>query len=289
VTTQEALLKIGGSTADAVAGVLQTLIGGLPVEKGAVTVVPAGAEPLENVDAPAVAAKVSYVDGVSGGNVLVLSRRGVRRLAAAMMGQENPEGEEDGELSELELSAVGEALNQMMASAAVATSGVLGEEVEISPPEVWQVATPDGVRDLDRTPYATHVSFNALGESCRLVQLVPNAFVVRMTSALEQLEATLVNDLKAERGSLAGESIRDISVRVWAELGRTRMPIARAVGLPGGAVVKLDRGADEPVDLYVNGRRFAAGVLVVEDGEWAVRVEEILAEALTSTSEGGDS
>ena len=110
-----------------------------------------------------------------------------------------------------------------------------------------------------------------------------------MTSALEQLEATLVNDLKAQHGALPDESIRDISVRVWAELGRTRMPIARAVGLPGGAVVKLDRGADEPVDLYVNGRRFAVGVLVVEDGEWAVRVEEILAEALTSTSEGGDS
>jgi flagellar motor switch protein FliN/FliY len=67
------------------------------------------------------------------------------------------------------------------------------------------------------------------------------------------------------------------------------MPIACAVGLPGGAVVKLDRGADDYVDLYVNGRRFAAGVLVVEDGEWAVRVEEILAGATTSTSEGGGS
>ena len=55
-------------------------------------------------------------------------------------------------------------------------------------------------------------------------------------------------------------------MRVWAELGRARMPSAQIVGLPAGAVVELDRQADEPIDLYVNGRRFATGRLVVVDG-----------------------
>ena len=44
-----------------------------------------------------------------------------------------------------------------------------------------------------------------------------------------------------------------------------------------GAVVELNRSADEPIDLYVNGRRFATGRLMVVDGaDWAVRIESIL-------------
>ena len=45
-------------------------------------------------------------------------------------------------------------------------------------------------------------------------------------------------------------TIRDIPVRVSIELGRTSMPLARAVGLAPGAVVELDRGADDQVDLW---------------------------------------
>ena len=55
------------------------------------------------------------------------------------------------------------------------------------------------------------------------------------------------------------------------------MPSAEIVGLPAGAVVELNRQADEPIDLYVNGRRFATGRLMVVDGaDWAVRIETIL-------------
>ena len=51
---------------------------------------------------------------------------------------------------------------------------------------------------------------------------------------------------------------------------------ADVVGLPHGAVVELDRAPDEPIDLFVNGRRFATGRLVVVDGDWAVRIESVL-------------
>ena len=69
------------------------------------------------------------------------------------------------------------------------------------------------------------------------------------------------------------------------------MGVAKAVGLPPGAVVELDKSADDPVDLYVNGKRFATGRLLSGlDGEWAVRVERVIAvPALETiiTSEGG--
>jgi flagellar motor switch protein FliN/FliY len=79
-------------------------------------------------------------------------------------------------------------------------------------------------------------------------------------------------DDAADRLSLAG-----VRVRVWAELGRAQMPTAQAVRLPAGTVVELDCAADEPIDLYVNGRRFATGRLMVVDGDWAVKIETILA------------
>jgi flagellar motor switch protein FliN/FliY len=72
--------------------------------------------------------------------------------------------------------------------------------------------------------------------------------------------------------------LRDVTVRVWAELGRARLPVGRAAGLGPGSVVELDREVDEPVDVYANGRRIGTGrLLLVEGGEWAVQLEQVSA------------
>jgi flagellar motor switch protein FliN/FliY len=278
VTTDEALLKLGESTGDAVADVLRMFCADA-VERSRPSVIPTGTLPLQGIPLPAVAASVSYVDGVTGGNIFVTTRRGVQRLAAAMMGMDPDESAEAEELSELELSAVGEAMNQMMAAAAAATSTVLGQGVEIGPPESRFFATPDEAGDAyEVTPHMNSVPFTVLGEPGRLVQLVPNAFIVRMTRALEDLEAETAAGTAAggSDGGVPTETLRQVPVRVWAELGRARMPIGAAVGLPPGAVVDLDSAPDDPVELYVNGRHLGSGRLLLIDNEWAVRVDEIL-------------
>ena len=113
---------------------------------------------------PAIAADVSYVDGVTGGNVMVIGIEGARRLAAAMMGVDPNAVEAGGELSELEFSAVGEAMNQMMSAAAMATSKVLDEEVEIAPPDVRHLATlEDAGGRWDHPGHATAVTFTFCG------------------------------------------------------------------------------------------------------------------------------
>ncbi|HWT24787.1 MAG TPA: FliM/FliN family flagellar motor switch protein [Solirubrobacteraceae bacterium] len=282
MTTDDALVKLGQSTVEAVSGVLEMFAPG-QIQTGDVTVVAADRHPLEGVPVPAVATMVSYVDGVTGGNLFVMTVDGARRLAAAMMGTEPDETAGAAELSELELSAVAEAMNQMMASAAGATSAVLGTEVEIGVPETRTFMTADeAIAAYAPTPHATRGAVSVCGEPCRLVQLVPNAFVVRMTRALDEISAEVpVPDGGRGRGGAGAgagtPSLAGIPVRVWAELGRAQMPSAQVVGLPTGAVVELDRQADEPVDLYVNGRRFATGRLVVADGaDWAVRIEHVL-------------
>jgi flagellar motor switch protein FliN/FliY len=278
MTTDEALVKLGQSTSEAICGVLEMFAPG-QITPGEVAVVASGKHPLEGIPVPAVATMVSYIDGVTGGNLFVMTVEGARRLAAAMMGAE-PDGEPGAELSELELSAVAEAMNQMMASAAGATSAVLGTEVEIDVPETRTFNSAEQAIDAYAlTPHATRSAISVCGEPCRLVQLVPNAFVVRMSGALDELGAELApaTDAGAARGGEAGTpSLAGITVRVAAELGRAKMASAEIVGLPAGAVVELNRQADQPIDLYVNGRRFATGRLMVVDGsDWAVRIETI--------------
>lgn len=79
-------------------------------------------------------------------------------------------------------------------------------------------------------------------------------------------------------GSTEGRAIlRSIFVRVWAELGRTHLPLRGAVELAPGAVVELDQAAEAPVELFVNGLCFANGTLVVTpDGGWGVQVAQLV-------------
>jgi flagellar motor switch protein FliN/FliY len=286
----DALMRLGASTAEAVAKALDAICAA-PVERGEVSVVPADESPFNGfafADGPAVAVSVHYVDGVTGGNVLLMSLRAARALAGAMGGG-SPEAADDAPPTELELSAVAEAANQMFAAAASATGVVLGQIVEIAPPDTRVLDDVAAAREaFDATPHAVSATFRVYGEPCRLVQLVPNAFVVRMTRALdEQGTEQLSGDAGLSALGIAGradaggeraldEALRDIRVRVWAELGRTRVSLGAAPQLPPGAVLELDRKADDPVDLYVNGLRFGSGRLVLTDeGEWALRLEEV--------------
>jgi flagellar motor switch protein FliN/FliY len=168
-------------------------------------------------------------------------------------------------------------MNQMMSAAAMATSKVLDEEVEIAPPDVRQLDSSDkGGEGWEHPGHATAVTFSFCGAPCLLVQLVPNAFIVRMTRALDEMT-------ESHDDAPLGDALRDISVRVWAELGRTRMPSGRIVALPAGAVVELDREVEAPIDLYADGMRFATGRLMVcEDGSLAVRVESVLGSTQSS-------
>ena len=93
-----------------------------------------------------------------------------------------------------------------------------------------------------------------------------------MTEEFSPMDA-LQHDQELEPGSLL-----DMPLRVWAEIGRARMPAAFVVGMPHGAIIDLDTAPDDPAELFVNGRHFGTGRLILVDGEWALRVESLDAE-----------
>jgi flagellar motor switch protein FliN len=268
--------SLGESTAEAVERALQNAypgaarVGAVVAGQGAEQ---AGEQAVHGLSVPAVCAEVSYVDGVTGGNVFLLPVEGARRLAAAMGAEHDAGSAEGAELTEIELSAVGEAMNQMMSAAALATSSVLGQEVEISPPQIRVVTTEAEAAEVLRASAAPHVltvSFTVADVSARLIQLVPNAFVVRMDRALEAQTTEYTT-------APLGAALHAVPVRVWAELGRARMPAGTSLDLPTGSVVELDREVEDPVDLYVDGLHFATGRLrVAEDGSLQLEVEQVL-------------
>jgi flagellar motor switch protein FliN len=291
ITPAQALMRLAASTAEAVAQVLDMYAPGL-AERGQVTVLPDSSTAFSTLPFGAVAASVSYVDGVTGANVFVMPPKGAQALATAMgvpPSEEEPEEGKTLELTELELSAVSEASNQMMAAAASAISVVLGEEVEISVPDTRVIDDTDAALDRYGTaPHATSATFMIGGEKCMLIQLVPSAFVVRMARAIDEMmdhnadgdapagEFQGEHEVMPTEGVALVDALTNVRVRVWAELGRTRLPLGHALGLPLGAVVDLDCAADAPVDLYVNGLRFAQGqLLVTDEGEWAVCLDKL--------------
>lgn len=70
--------------------------------------------------------------------------------------------------------------------------------------------------------------------------------------------------------------VLDLRLPVVIELGRTRMLIKDIVELSPGSVIELNKLVGEPVDLFVNGKRFAQGEVVVIDENFGVRVTELV-------------
>jgi flagellar motor switch protein FliN/FliY len=289
LSQRQALTQLGAATAEAVARALELLAPGV-VQRGEMTVIPDGSSPFTGLPEPALAASVSFVDGVRGANIFLMSQPCARALAGAM----GVPAEPDGPLSELEMSAIGEAANQTLAAAAAATSVVIGQEIEISPPDVRLLPAAAQIRDTyGQAPYSASTTFTIAGESCRLIQLVPSAFVVRMARAIEERSFEVAEEAPGaggheppENGPISlGEALSGTCLRVWAELGRAEMALGGALELNAGALIELDRTAEAPVDLFVNGLCFGHGrLLITEDGEWAIEVESVTHASLRQTA-----
>jgi flagellar motor switch protein FliN/FliY len=72
------------------------------------------------------------------------------------------------------------------------------------------------------------------------------------------------------------ERLTDVTVELAVEVGRTYMTLGEALALGPGSVVTLERLADKPVDLLINGRPIARGEVVVIDEQFGLRLTEVI-------------
>lgn len=100
---------------------------------------------------PCVFIQIKYTKGLDGTNILVLREHDVKVITDLMMGGDGTNTE--GELGELHLSAISEAMNQMMGSASTSLSTMLGSLIDISPPEASLVNLTEYHDGKDISPF----------------------------------------------------------------------------------------------------------------------------------------
>ncbi len=183
---QDALGEIGNITFGSAATALSTLLGKkVDITTPKVDVI--FREQLHNeFPKPHVAVHVNYVDGFHGINLLVIKTRDAQIIADLMMGGDgtNPAGE----LNEIHISAVQEAMNQMMGSSATSMSTIFNRFVNISPPgiDIMDLAN-GGMETLPNEEVYIKVSFRmVIGDliDSSIMQLLPVKFASDMVSTL---------------------------------------------------------------------------------------------------------
>lgn len=77
-------------------------------------------------------------------------------------------------------------------------------------------------------------------------------------------------------GEINLDALMDVPVTLSVEIGRSKLPIKQLISLNQGSVVELERGVNEPLDLMVNGTLIARGEVVVVDGQFGLRLIDIV-------------
>ena len=91
---------------------------------------------------PAIGIEIQYIEGLDGSNLLVMKSKDIRAIVSQIL-SEDGEGEDD-ELNEMHMSAISEIMNQMMGASSTALSTFLGNSINISTPNQFDIKDMNG-------------------------------------------------------------------------------------------------------------------------------------------------
>ncbi len=137
---------------------------------------------------PSVLINITYKVGIEGVNFLILHENDVKIITDLMMGNDGTNT--SSELNDLHISAISEAMNQMIGSSSTSLSEMLGKKIDISPPEAFhdKISELDynqfGVDDNDRV---VRISFRmTVGDliDSEIMQVLPLEVAKQMVSTL---------------------------------------------------------------------------------------------------------
>ena len=111
-------------------------------------------ELLANYEKPCVFIQIYYTAGLDGNNILIMKEKDVKIITDLMMGGDG--SATDGELTDLHLSAICEAMNQMMGSSSTSMSAMLNKKIDISPPTASLVDLSTIMEASDIAEFLTH-------------------------------------------------------------------------------------------------------------------------------------
>jgi len=297
----------------------------------------------DEFEIPNIALEVKYTSGIVGENLLVMKVTDAYIIANLMMGGDGNVPDTPTELSEIEVSAVAEAMNQMIGSAATSMATMFMREVNISPPlsKIWTEATSSLSDNIEGDEPIVKVSFSlTVGNliDCNIMQILPIATAKKIVSIMMgQEEPEQQSQVSSEAAYSQAEPksmhhqqqppqqdvqyqmsqsqpiyekpvemhrppvevqqanfqplvqaqpsqgmpknidlILDVPLEISVVLGRTKKNIKDILSLGTGSLIELDKLAEEPVEILVNGKKVAYGEVVVVDENFGVRITSIV-------------
>ena len=140
--------------------------------------------------APLVVVRVEYTEGLLGSNMIVLKESDVMSITDLMMGGDGTNI--DGDITELHLSAISEAMNQMIGNASTSLSNIFEKKIDISPPNAMSVKINDGsmllhIINIEPEEKVAVVSFEMIVEGLldtRIMQILPITFAKDLINQL---------------------------------------------------------------------------------------------------------
>ena len=286
--------KTGGAFAESMASVFSMLTGrefqlkaapGELLEPAAVAALHEGT---------AVLVKANYQKGLSGTLIFSLPLKEGTMLVDLMLGGEGASADE---LVGDSKDALAETFNQVMGSANQTLSDLAGETFAIANVEILAVAP-------EAAAFAEHLgqgSFQDIALATTQDTLSTTIHILFPDLLLQQLKRKLgfgeVPAVPAQAAAPATpptaparqapvatgpthdagnlELLLDIQLPVVVRMGQTEMQMGELLKLTPGSILELNRSADAPVELLVNGKLIAKGEVVVVDGNFAFRITEI--------------
>ncbi len=311
----------------------------------------------EGFETPNIVLDIEYIAGIVGRNILIIKTYDGLVISNLMMGGDGKVTDVH-ELSELEISAVSEAMNQMIGSAATSMATMFGKKVDISPPTA-KVVKDSSIPISDAIPEdepIVKVSFKmTIGDivDSNIMQIFPirtakNIVAIMTGEDVEQdvpqvqpeepkKETILSKEIQPEPESqpqqyqeaqmqqpqytqqpqmqqqpqmyggqpqMYGQPVEvhqaafaplsqqgtvppiknidlimDVPLDISVVLGRTKKSIQDILNLGAGSLIELQKLAEEPVEILVNGKQIALGEVVVVDENFGVRITSIVSDA----------
>ena len=177
----------------------------------------------EAYEKPCVFIRIGYTVGLEGSNILVLKEQDVKIITDLMMGGDGTNV--DCELGELHLSAISEAMNQMMGSAATSMSSMLNKVIDISPPQAELI---DLQETIDESKIDEFLSDEFLKISFRLevgdlidsdiMQLYPISFA-------KELCENVTENMKEDADQTAGAASQEVPQEAAPKVAPTGAPM----------------------------------------------------------------
>lgn len=247
---------------------------------------------------PCIVTTVEFVEGLKSSNTFIISKQAALVMANLMLGGTG-EVDEDAELTELELSAMQEVMNQMMGYSATAMSEMLGKKIDISPPIVEvcnvgdamiqkdidggktvEVIFPLEVESLIKTPM--YQIFNPeLAKEIAYMMLSVQEEVQAETPVEEVVETPPAEPIQVEKATpqistTETEAVIDsIPITLEVIFGTAKVKLADFITWCEKDIVILKESYEQPLSLLANGIHIGSGTLVRVNDHFGIKITEL--------------